>query len=93
MAVNSTDLGLDEPMRRVDRSVSSGSELWHFSGVPRAGIKTLVQQQLQLVDADNLGKGKARPPMCPDGETGRRSGLKIRRPQGRGGSIPPPGTK
>ena len=29
----------------------------------------------------------------PDGETGRRSGLKIRRPQGRGGSNPPPGTK
>ena len=30
--------------------------------------------------------------MCPDGEIGRRSGLKIRRPQGRGGSSPPPGT-
>jgi hypothetical protein len=30
---------------------------------------------------------------CPDGEIGRRSGLKIRRPQGRGGSSPPPGTK
>ena len=30
---------------------------------------------------------------CPDGETGRRSGLKIRRPQGRGGSNPPLGTK
>src|ERR1700677_4849333 len=29
---------------------------------------------------------------CPDGEIGRRSGLKIRRPQGRGGSSPPPGT-
>jgi hypothetical protein len=29
----------------------------------------------------------------PDGEIGRRSGLKIRRPQGRGGSSPPPGTK
>ncbi len=28
----------------------------------------------------------------PDGEIGRRSGLKIRRPQGRGGSSPPPGT-
>jgi hypothetical protein len=30
--------------------------------------------------------------MGPDGEIGRRSGLKIRRPQGRGGSSPPPGT-
>jgi hypothetical protein len=30
--------------------------------------------------------------MCPDGEIGRRSGLKIRRPQGRGGSSPPLGT-
>src|SRR5277367_6884423 len=30
---------------------------------------------------------------CPDGEIGRRSGLKIRRPQGRGGSSPPPGTR
>ena len=29
---------------------------------------------------------------CPDGEIGRRSGLKIRGPQGRGGSSPPPGT-
>ena len=29
----------------------------------------------------------------PDGEIGRRSGLKIRRPKGRGGSSPPPGTK
>ena len=28
----------------------------------------------------------------PDGEIGRRSGLKIRRPQGRGGSSPPLGT-
>ncbi len=28
-----------------------------------------------------------------DGGTGRRSGLKIRRPQRRGGSTPPPGTK
>jgi len=28
-----------------------------------------------------------------DGGTGRRSGLKIRRSQGRGGSTPPPGTK
>src|SRR5208282_4577336 len=27
-----------------------------------------------------------------DGGTGRRSGLKIRRPSGLGGSIPPPGT-
>ena len=27
-----------------------------------------------------------------DGGTGRRSGLKIRRGQGRGGSTPPPGT-
>ena len=31
--------------------------------------------------------------LSPDGEIGRRSGLKIRRPQGRGGSSPPPGTK
>ena len=30
---------------------------------------------------------------CPDGEIGRRSGLKIRRSQGRGGSSPPPGTR
>jgi hypothetical protein len=29
---------------------------------------------------------------CPDGEIGRRSGLKIRRPQGRAGSSPPLGT-
>jgi hypothetical protein len=28
-----------------------------------------------------------------DGGTGRRSGLKIRRPSGLGGSTPPPGTK
>jgi hypothetical protein len=28
----------------------------------------------------------------PDGEIGRRSGLKIRGPQGCGGSSPPPGT-
>jgi hypothetical protein len=34
----------------------------------------------------------ARQPSSPDGEIGRRSGLKIRRPQGRGGSSPPPGT-
>src|ERR1700679_3335436 len=31
-------------------------------------------------------------PESPDGEIGRRSGLKIRRPQGRGGSSPPLGT-
>ena len=30
--------------------------------------------------------------LCRDGGTGRRSGLKIRRSQGRGGSTPPPGT-
>src|SRR6185437_4954728 len=30
--------------------------------------------------------------MRRDGGTGRRSGLKIRRSQGRGGSTPPPGT-
>jgi hypothetical protein len=29
----------------------------------------------------------------PDGETGRRKGLKIPRPQGYAGSIPAPGTK
>ena len=29
---------------------------------------------------------------CPDGEIGRRSGLKIRREQSRGGSSPPLGT-
>ncbi len=29
----------------------------------------------------------------PDGEIGRHSGLKIRRPFGNGGSSPPPGTK
>ena len=29
---------------------------------------------------------------CPDGEIGRRSGLKIRREQSHGGSSPPPGT-
>ena len=29
---------------------------------------------------------------CPDGETGKRSGLKIRRPRGFPGSIPGPGT-
>jgi hypothetical protein len=28
----------------------------------------------------------------PDGETGRRKGLKIPRPQGYAGSIPAPGT-
>src|SRR5580658_10523129 len=33
-----------------------------------------------------------RPTPGRDGGTGRRSGLKIRRPQGRGGSTPPPGT-
>src|ERR1039457_4407649 len=32
------------------------------------------------------------PTPCRDGGTGRRSGLKIRRSQGRGGSTPPPGT-
>src|SRR6516164_5677045 len=31
-------------------------------------------------------------PRRRDGETGRRSGLKIRRPSGHGGSSPPPGT-
>ena len=35
---------------------------------------------------------RCRQPPRPDGEIGRRSGLKIRRPQGRGGSSPPPGT-
>ena len=29
---------------------------------------------------------------CPLGETGRRNGLKIRSPQGGGGSSPPAGT-
>ena len=32
------------------------------------------------------------PFLCPDGEIGRRSGLKIRRPQGHRGSSPLPGT-
>lgn len=32
-------------------------------------------------------------PSCPDGETGRRIGLKIRREQSLAGSIPAPGTK
>jgi hypothetical protein len=35
---------------------------------------------------------EASPPQSRDGGTGRRSGLKIRRSQGRGGSTPPPGT-
>lgn len=30
--------------------------------------------------------------LCPDGGIGRRSGLKILCPLGRGGSSPPPGT-
>ena len=34
----------------------------------------------------------ARARSSPDGGTGRRSGLKIRRPRGRPGSIPGPGT-
>jgi hypothetical protein len=33
------------------------------------------------------------PSISRDGGTGRRSGLKIRRPSGLGGSTPPPGTK
>ncbi len=32
------------------------------------------------------------PFLSPDGEIGRRSGLKIRREQSHGGSSPPPGT-
>src|SRR6266705_473512 len=34
-----------------------------------------------------------KPSLGRDGGTGRRSGLKIRRPSGLGGSTPPPGTK
>jgi hypothetical protein len=34
----------------------------------------------------------SRSPSCPDGETGRRKGLKIPHPKGYAGSIPAPGT-
>ena len=36
--------------------------------------------------------GSSLPYSCPDGETGRRGGLKIRCPLGRAGSSPAPGT-
>src|SRR5665213_1295950 len=43
-------------------------------------------------EANNIRRFKWLDSTCPDGEIGRRSGLKIRRPQGRGGSSPPLGT-
>ena len=40
----------------------------------------------------NPSRKLSRDASCPDGGIGRRSGLKIRRPHGRAGSIPAPGT-
>ena len=53
---------------------------------PAAG---LARTQLIWVQASDLEPLTFQ---SPDGEIGRRSGLKIRRPQGRGGSSPPLGT-
>jgi hypothetical protein len=50
----------------------------------------LKQCGLDIYDGNGLAYPGHSP--GPDGEIGRRSGLKIRRPQGRGGSSPPLGT-
>src|SRR5271165_1325311 len=42
-----------------------------------------IRNRCRTIDRSFLGR---------DGGTGRRSGLKIRRPSGLGGSTPPPGT-
>jgi len=55
-------------------------------------ITPLKQGSWQTRQCLDLGNCKIKLSFCPDGETGRRSGLKIRRPQGCGGSSPPPGT-
>ena len=62
--------------------------------VPVAGSKRTLDCGLARQQVRCLGYDKACRPkfQSPDGEIGRRSGLKIRRPQGRGGSNPPPGT-
>jgi hypothetical protein len=57
-----------------------------FIAVKMESLETLMQ-------ADNANELCARIDVRRDGGTGRRSGLKIRRGQPHGGSIPPPGTK
>ena len=71
---------------------------WKQSGA----CAILAQRRVGQLTQAGAKRGKARSKVlrhqlplqqCPDGEIGRRSGLKIRRPQGRGGSSPPLGTK
>ena len=63
---------------------------------PRIGMTRVVQGPGFTCSAPDSGCAilrRADPTSSRDGGTGRRSGLKIRRPQGHGGSTPPPGTK
>ncbi len=55
----------------------------------RFGMERAIPQAYERMREREFVESGSR---CPDGEIGRRSGLKIRRPQGRGGSSPPPGT-
>ena len=62
------------------------------------GISRATGFQIESVDLESEKRLLAKPPASRwsrqgrDGGTGRRSGLKIRRGQPRGGSTPPPGT-
>jgi hypothetical protein len=56
--------------------------------LPVAGCR-LPRFRFSVIIAFLQGSVKKR---CRDGGIGRRTGLKIPRPRGHGGSIPPPGT-
>src|ERR1700687_63237 len=60
---------------------------------PRKLSSSLESFRTAPILAQETGCAILRMPPRRDGGTGRRSGLKIRRGQPHGGSIPPPGTK
>ena len=76
--------GTREPHVGCNCGVGGAAELCNRMG-PGHGLWRLKQRLCDTFDEY--------PTPCRDGGTGRRSGLKIRRPQGHGGSTPPPGTK
>ena len=66
----------------------NGLSAFRYLGLISASLVAIRPESMHLAGCDNGVRLAPR----PDGEIGRRSGLKIRRPQGRGGSSPPPGT-
>jgi hypothetical protein len=60
------------------------------TGLARSTVPTVLSSNTRCGIDLPITRRRSRP--SRDGGIGRRSGLKIRRPQGHGGSTPPPGT-